>query len=99
MSAWLIGALALLPGGFGPAVLLAARGTPIERLIGTEFGAASCVLFLLLMAQGLGQPSYLIVPLVAVLVSFAGTLVFTRLLAPVGAQSPERADRPETEAS
>ncbi|MEU6279291.1 MULTISPECIES: monovalent cation/H+ antiporter complex subunit F [unclassified Streptomyces] len=82
MNAWQIGALALLAGGFPPAALLAVRGEPVDRLIGLEIGGAVAVLFLLLLIQGLEQPSYLIVPLVMVLVSFAGTLVFTRLLAP-----------------
>jgi hypothetical protein len=39
-------------------------------------------LALLAFAQAVAQPSYLIVPTVAVVLSFAGTLVFTRLLAP-----------------
>jgi multisubunit Na+/H+ antiporter MnhF subunit len=76
------GALALLAGGFTPAAVLAVRREPVERLVGVEIGAVVAVLVLLLLAQGVGQPSYLIVPLVMVLVSFAGTLVYTRLLAP-----------------
>ncbi|MFE1754786.1 monovalent cation/H+ antiporter complex subunit F [Streptomyces anandii] len=87
MNAWLIGALALLAGAFPPAALLTVRGEPADRLIGLEIGSVVAVLFLLLLIQGLGQPSYLIVPLVTVLVSFAGTLVFTRLLAPVADES------------
>jgi len=35
-----------------------------------------------LLGVGLGQSSYLIVPLVLVLAGYAGTLVFTRLLGP-----------------
>ncbi|WP_225830047.1 monovalent cation/H+ antiporter complex subunit F [Streptomyces sp. NK08204] len=81
MNAWLIGALALLAGGLPPAALLSVRGEAVERLIGVEIGSTVAVLFLLLLIQGLQQPSYLIVPLVMVLLSFAGTLVFTRLLA------------------
>ena len=38
------------------------------------------MLLLMVLAIVLGQPSLLIVPLVTVLLSFAGTLVFTRLL-------------------
>jgi multicomponent Na+:H+ antiporter subunit F len=37
-------------------------------------------LALLVLVQGDGQSSYLIVPFVLVLLAFAGTLVFTRLL-------------------
>ena len=40
------------------------------------------LLTLLVMSQAAGQSSYLIVPFVLVLLSFAGTLVFTRLLGP-----------------
>jgi multisubunit Na+/H+ antiporter MnhF subunit len=82
VNGWLIGALALLVGAFTPAALLAVRGEPVDRLIGVEIGAVVAVVVLLVLAQGVGQPSYLIVPLVMVLVSFAGTLVYTRLLAP-----------------
>jgi hypothetical protein len=39
-------------------------------------------LALMAFAQAVVQPSYLIVPTVAVVLAFAGTLVFTRLLAP-----------------
>ena len=82
MNAWLIGALALLIGGFAPAAWMGSRGGPLDRLIGLELGAAVATLTLILLAEGYGQPSYLIVPLVLVLLSFAGTLVFTRLLSP-----------------
>jgi multisubunit Na+/H+ antiporter MnhF subunit len=38
------------------------------------------VLVLMLLAQDSGQSSVLVLPLVLVVLSFAGTLVFTRLL-------------------
>jgi multisubunit Na+/H+ antiporter MnhF subunit len=77
---WLLAAVVLVAGGFAPALYLTSRGTAVERLIGMELAGAVAVLVLLLLAQGFGQPQYLIVPLVLVLLSFAGTLVFTRLL-------------------
>ncbi|EWM10750.1 monovalent cation/H+ antiporter complex subunit F [Kutzneria sp. 744] len=82
MSGWEIATLALLVGGMVPALVLVARGGPIERLVGLELASAVGTLTLLVMIQGDGQSSYLIVPLVLVLLGFAGTLVFTRLLGP-----------------
>lgn len=82
MSGWLAGAIVLMLGGFGPAAWLGTRGSPVDRLVGLEIGGVTATLMLLGLIQALNQPSYLIVPLVMVLLSFAGTLVFTRLLAP-----------------
>jgi multicomponent Na+:H+ antiporter subunit F len=64
----------------GPGLLLASRGSPVARLAGLQLAQAVAVLLLTVLALVLGQPSLLIVPLVTVLLSFAGTLVFTRLL-------------------
>ncbi|MFD1051012.1 monovalent cation/H+ antiporter complex subunit F, partial [Kibdelosporangium lantanae] len=63
-----------------PALLLVARGSAVDRLVGLELGSSVGVLSLLVIVQGEGRPSYLIVPFVLVLLAFAGTLVFTRLL-------------------
>jgi multisubunit Na+/H+ antiporter MnhF subunit len=82
MSTWLAGALVLMVAGLGPALWLGVRGAAVERLVGVELGSAVTVLVLLLLSQAVGQSSLLIVPLVLVLLSFAGTLVFTRLLSP-----------------
>jgi multicomponent Na+:H+ antiporter subunit F len=82
MSGWEIATLALLLGGMVPALILVARGRPIDRLVGLELASAAGTLTLLVMIQGDGQSSYLIVPLVLVLLGFAGTLVYTRLLGP-----------------
>lgn len=79
---WLIAATVVLVGGAAPALWLACRGDPVDRLFGVELGGAAAVLALLLLSRGFDQPQYLIVPLVAVVLSFAGTLVFTRLLQP-----------------
>jgi multisubunit Na+/H+ antiporter MnhF subunit len=82
VNTWLVGALVLMVAGLGPALWLGARGTAAERLVGVELGSAVTVLVLLLLSQAVGQSSLLIVPLVLVMLSFAGTLVFTRLLSP-----------------
>lgn len=79
---WLIAATIVLLGGAAPALWLACRGDPVDRLFGLELGGGCTVLALLLLSRGFDQAQYLIVPLVAVALSFAGTLVFTRLLAP-----------------
>ncbi|NKQ54320.1 hypothetical protein HFP15_15650 [Amycolatopsis sp. K13G38] len=62
-------------------MFLAFRGNAVRRLVGLQLAGAVTVLLLVLVSLGEGQSSYLIVPLVAVLLSFAGTLVFTRLFA------------------
>jgi multisubunit Na+/H+ antiporter MnhF subunit len=82
MSAWLLGSIVLLLGGLVPAGWLATRGTPADRLVGLEMGTVVTALELMLFSQAENESQYLIVPLVLVLLSLAGTLVYTRLLAP-----------------
>ncbi len=82
MNLWLAAGLALMVAGLGPAVYLGARGDALHRLIGLELSSTLTVLILLLLASGFGQSSYLIAPLVLAVLSFAGILVFTRLLEP-----------------
>jgi multicomponent Na+:H+ antiporter subunit F len=82
MNGWEVAAMALLVGGLAPALVLAARGGPVDRLVGLALASSVGTLTLLVMIQGNGQSSYLIVPFVLVLLSFAGTLVYTRLLGP-----------------
>ncbi|WP_063043067.1 MULTISPECIES: monovalent cation/H+ antiporter complex subunit F [Nocardia] len=77
---WLLASGVLLVGGIGPALLLSARGTAAHRLVGLQLVSSLLIVVLILLSLGLGRPDYLIVPLVLVLLSFAGTLVFTRLL-------------------
>jgi multisubunit Na+/H+ antiporter MnhF subunit len=80
MTAYTICAAVLLVGGLSPALLLASRGDPVHRLVGVELIGAVSVAIMLLLSQVTGQSFYLSVPLVLVPLSFAGTLVFTRLL-------------------
>ena len=77
---WVIAAGALMIGGLGPAMVLAYRGTSPQRLVGLELAGAVGTILMLLLCQAFNQSGYLIVPLVLALMSFAGTLVFTRLL-------------------
>ena len=80
MTLWLAAALVLILGALVPAVILGLRGTPLARLVGLQFAGTVLVPVLLLLSIGYGQTSYLIVPLVLGVLSFAGVLVFLRLL-------------------
>jgi multisubunit Na+/H+ antiporter MnhF subunit len=82
LTPWLFGAVALLIGAVVPALWMASRGSPPARLVGLQFVSTSVVLVLVLLAKVYGQGSYLVVPMVLALASFAGTLVFARLLVP-----------------
>jgi multisubunit Na+/H+ antiporter MnhF subunit len=85
--------LALLVGGLGPAVAVGARGRPTNRLIGLELGSAVLVVLLLLVSVATARSYDLILPLVLAPLSFAGTLVYTRLLAPEEARRDGGPDR------
>lgn len=80
MSGWLLFSAVLLVAGLGTSLYLAARGTGVERLAGLQFGGTATVLLLVALTVVFGQPSFLIVPLALVLLTYAGTLVYTRLL-------------------
>jgi multisubunit Na+/H+ antiporter MnhF subunit len=73
-------AAVLLVAGLGPALVLGSRDKGLHRLIGLQLAGPVVVLVLIAVSVVLGQPSYLIVPLALVLLSYAGTLVYTRLL-------------------
>lgn len=80
-EAYLYCLLALLAGGLAPALWLASRRGPSYRLVGLQFVSSVATLCLILLSQvGPGQSYDLVLPLVLVPLSFAGTLVFTRLL-------------------
>jgi multisubunit Na+/H+ antiporter MnhF subunit len=82
VSVWYVAGLVLMAGGLGPALLLGSRGSPVDRLVGLELATSVTVLTMLTLTQSFGQSSYLIVPLVLVVLALTGTLVFTRLLGP-----------------
>lgn len=90
MSGFTICLVALLVGGLLPGLLIASRGRATDRLVGLEIVSAVAVLALVLFAEvGPGQSYDLTLPLVLAPLSFAGTLVFTRLLGAEG----ERGER------
>jgi multisubunit Na+/H+ antiporter MnhF subunit len=80
VNGWLWGASALLVLAGLPALLVASRGAALDRLVGLEMLSGVVTLALLALAQGSGRTSYLDVALVLAVLSFAGTLVFTRFL-------------------
>jgi multisubunit Na+/H+ antiporter MnhF subunit len=80
MTVWVIAAGVLMIGGLVPALALAYRGPAAHRLLGLELAGATGTIVMVALCQAFNQSSYLIVPLVLALLSFAGTLVFTRLL-------------------
>jgi multisubunit Na+/H+ antiporter MnhF subunit len=80
VTVWVVAAGVLMVGGLGPAMVLAYRGSAEHRLVGLELVGAVGAILMVVLCQAFNQSSYLIVPLVLVLLSFAGTLVFTRLL-------------------
>lgn len=81
MTGYEVCALVLLCA-LAPALGLASRGAPVDRLVGLEIVGSVVTLAMLVLAQVTRQSYYLSVPLVLVPLSLAGTLVFTRLLAP-----------------
>ncbi len=80
MTGYAVLALLLLVGGLGPVVTMSTSGHSFNRLVALEMGTTITVLFMLIFVEVSNQPSELILPLVLVPLSVAGTLVFTRLL-------------------
>jgi multisubunit Na+/H+ antiporter MnhF subunit len=79
MNVWLVGAGALMLGLVPLA--LAIRRSPLDGVIALQLAGTLVSLVFLLLAEGFERSSYLVLPVVAPLVSFVGTLVFLRLLA------------------
>jgi multisubunit Na+/H+ antiporter MnhF subunit len=79
VTGYTVCALVLLVS-LAPALLLASRGGAVDRLVGLELFSSIATVFMLVLAQVTHQSYFLSVPLVLVPMSFAGTLVFTRLL-------------------
>lgn len=80
MNLWLACALALLVVGVTPGVLVAGRGSTVDRLTGLAMVSSATTLVLLLLATGFGRSSYVDVGLVLAALSLTGSLVFARLV-------------------
>ncbi|MGH9081783.1 MAG: hypothetical protein ACRDY3_06195 [Acidimicrobiales bacterium] len=81
MTGFQICLLVLVVAALGPGLVLAGTGGAPRRLVGASLVASTATVVFLVMAQVAGQQYELILPLVMVGLSFAGVLVFTRLLA------------------
>lgn len=82
MTPWLFGSIALMVGGFVPALWLSSRGRPEMRLVGLEFATVVTILIFTLLAKQYGRSAFLIVPLALAVAAFPGSLLFARLLVP-----------------
>lgn len=85
MTAWVVAASVLLVFGIGPALARASVGRAIDRLPALNLAGVTTCLLVVVLAQALGRTAYVDVALVLAPLSFAGSLVFTRLL-----REPER---------
>lgn len=80
MTGYQICAVGLMLGGLPAALLIAGTGRPADRLVGVQLVTAVVVVAMMVMGQIAGESYELIVPLVLVVLSVTGTLVFTRLI-------------------
>lgn len=80
MSTWDVAAGALLLALL-PCLLLAwAARDPVTRLIGVEGASAVATMLLMALAQDWDRASYLDLPFVLALLTYGGTLVYTRFV-------------------
>jgi len=79
---WLVAALVLLIGAVAPLTVVCSRGGATGRLAALQQLGMACGLVMLLLAQAVDRSDYLIVPLSLMVLSFAGSLVYARLLVP-----------------
>jgi multicomponent Na+:H+ antiporter subunit F len=79
VNAWLLAALALLIG-LVLCGLVCVHGTPMDRLVGLEMAGTVNTLILIVLAEGYHQAIFFDLAVVLALLSFAGGLVFARLL-------------------
>lgn len=80
MTGYEVCAAVLMVAALGPALVMAAFGRPVDRLIGVALTGAVVTVASFLLSQITSQSYDLIVPIVLVPLSVVGTLVFTRLL-------------------
>lgn len=77
---WLTAAAVLAIGAVAPSLATASRGAAAHRLAGLQLAGTVVTMLLVTVSLGVARPDYLIVPLVLALLSFAGTLVYARLI-------------------
>ena len=79
MNEWLVAAAAML-SLLAPCGYIAMRGSPVDRLLGLELGAAITSMAMLLLAEGFDRSIYFDLALVYTVLSFTGTLAIVRFL-------------------
>jgi multisubunit Na+/H+ antiporter MnhF subunit len=79
MNAFLIAATVLI-AALGPLLAAASLRRPIDGLVALEAAGAVAVLALLCLSAGLGQSILFVLPVIGVVVSWIGGLVFARFL-------------------
>jgi multicomponent Na+:H+ antiporter subunit F len=79
MNAWLIAAIALLPG-FVPCGVVIVRARLVDAVIALNLSGVLATLELVLLAEGLGRAPFYDLALVLAVLTFAGGLVFLRFL-------------------
>lgn len=80
MNRWLVGAAVLLVVGMLPAVVVAGRGSILDRLAGLAMAGVVATLEMLLLAAGYQRSAYVDTGLVLAALSLTGSLVFARLV-------------------
>lgn len=83
MNAWSCAASVLIALGLAPCAGAVLRGPAPHRLAGASLASVLTTVLFMLLAQGFGRASYTDLALVLAVLGPVGTLVFTRLLAPV----------------
>ena len=79
MNAWLIGALAMLPGFIGCGFVIWRRGV-LDAVIAVDLASVLGTLELVLLAEGLGHSSFYDLALVLAVLSLGSGLVYARFL-------------------
>jgi len=79
VNAFLVAAT-VLSAALGPLLVVAAMRRPIDGLVALEAAGSIGTLTLLCLSVGLGQPTFFTVPIIAVVASWIGCLVFARFL-------------------
>ena len=79
MNAWLLAATALLLGLATCGFVVARKGI-LDRLVALELASSLAVLTLMLLAQGLGRPTFYDLALTLAVLSFSASLGFARML-------------------
>jgi len=80
VNGWLVAAAVLLVVGMLPAVVVASRGSVLDRLAGLAMAGVVATLDMLLLSEGYQRSSYVDAGLVLAALSLTGSLVFARLV-------------------